>query len=34
MNPTRTVVAVAFWAVLAAATFALLLWGYGSHFWH
>jgi hypothetical protein len=25
---------VAFWAVLAGLTFALLLWGYGSHFWH
>jgi hypothetical protein len=34
MNPTSTAVAVAFWAVLAVATFALLLWGYGSHFWH
>jgi hypothetical protein len=34
MNPTSTVAAVAFWAGLAALTFALLLWGYGSHFWH
>jgi hypothetical protein len=34
MNPTSTAMAVAFWAVLAGLTFALLLWGYGSHFWH
>jgi hypothetical protein len=34
MNPTSTAVAVVFWAALAALTFALLLWGYGSHFWH
>ena len=34
MNPTSTVAAVAFWVGLAALTFALLLWGYGSHFWH
>jgi len=34
MNPTSTVAAVAFWVALAALTFALLLWGYGSHFWH
>jgi len=27
-------VAIAFWLVLAGLTFALLLWGYGSHFWH
>ena len=33
MNPTSTLTAVAFWTVLAAATFVLLLWGYGSHFW-
>jgi hypothetical protein len=34
MNPTSTVAAVAFWVVLAGLTFALLLWGYGSSFWH
>ena len=34
MNPTSTAVSVVFWAVLAALTFGLLLWGYGSHFWH
>jgi hypothetical protein len=34
MNPTSTPAAVAFWLVLAAATFGLLLVGYGSHFWH
>jgi hypothetical protein len=34
MNPTSTFVAVAFWVVLAGLTFGLLLWGYGSHFWH
>jgi hypothetical protein len=34
MNPTSTPVAVAFWLVLALLTFGLLLWGYGSHFWH
>jgi hypothetical protein len=34
MNPTSTVAAVAFWVALAALTFVLLLWGYGSHFWH
>jgi hypothetical protein len=34
MNPTSTAAAVAFWVVLAALTFALLLLGYGSHFWH
>lgn len=34
MNPTPTFAAVAFWLVLAGITFALLLWGYGSHFWH
>jgi hypothetical protein len=33
-NPTSTPVAVAFWLVLAGLTFALLMWGYGSHFWH
>lgn len=34
MNPTSTFAAVVFWAVLAAVTFGLLVWGYGSHFWH
>ena len=34
MNPTSTIAAAAFWLVLAGLTFALLLWGYGSHFWH
>jgi hypothetical protein len=34
MNPTSTGAAVAFWVVLAGITFALLLLGYGSHFWH
>ncbi|HEX7431731.1 MAG TPA: hypothetical protein VF293_06015 [Candidatus Limnocylindrales bacterium] len=34
MNPTSSLVAVAFWLVLAGLTFALLVWGYGSHFWH
>jgi hypothetical protein len=34
MNPTSTPAAVAFWIVLAGLTFGLLLWGYGSHFWH
>jgi hypothetical protein len=34
MNPTSTFAAVAFWVALAALTFVLLLWGYGSHFWH
>jgi hypothetical protein len=33
MNPTRTGVAVLFWAALGALTFALLLLGYGTHFW-
>ena len=33
MNPTSTLAAVAFWAVLAALTFGLLLVGYGTHFW-
>lgn len=33
MNPTRTGVAVAFWVVLAAATFVLLVAGYGTGFW-
>jgi hypothetical protein len=34
MNPTSTIAAVVFWAGLAALTFGLLLWGYGTHFWH
>ena len=34
MNPTSTAVSVAFWLVLAGLTFVLLMWGYGSHFWH
>jgi hypothetical protein len=34
MNPTSTAAAVVFWVVLAGLTFALLLLGYGSHFWH
>jgi hypothetical protein len=34
MNPTSTFAAVAFWVVLAGLTFGVLLWGYGSHFWH
>lgn len=34
LNPTRTIVAVGFWVVLAALTFVLLLIGYGTHFWH
>ena len=34
MNPTSTPIAVAFWLILGALTFALLVWGYGSHFWH
>lgn len=33
MNPTSTLRAVAFWVVLAGLTFALLMAGYGSHFW-
>jgi len=34
MNPTPTIVSIAFWVALAGVTFALLVWGYGSHFWH
>lgn len=34
MNPTSTWVSVVFWVVLAAATFALLVAGYGTGFWH
>jgi hypothetical protein len=34
MNPTSTLAAVAFWVALAVITFALLMWGFGSGFWH
>jgi hypothetical protein len=34
MNPTSTIAAIVFWAGLTALTFGLLLWGYGTHFWH
>ena len=34
MNPTPTWLAVLFWLSLAAATFVLLLAGYGTGFWH
>ena len=34
MNPTSTAVSIAFWLALAGLTFGLLLWGYGSDFWH
>jgi hypothetical protein len=34
MNPASTVVAVVFWGGLAALTFVLLVWGYGTQFWH
>ena len=34
MNPTPTVLAVAFWLGLGAATFVLLVLGYGTKFWH
>jgi hypothetical protein len=34
MNPTSTAAAIIFWAALAGLTLVLLLWGYGSHFWH
>jgi hypothetical protein len=33
MNPARTWVSVLFWGALAAATFGLLLLGYGTGFW-
>ena len=33
MNPTATWVSVAFWLVLGAATFVVLVIGYGSGFW-
>jgi hypothetical protein len=32
-NPTSTPLAIVFWLALSAATFGLLLLGYGSHFW-
>lgn len=34
MNPTSNARAVMFWFVLAAATFGVLLIGYGTGFWH
>ena len=34
MRPTSRVVAVGFWLGLAAATFVLLVLGYGVGFWH
>jgi len=34
VHPTSTPMAIAFWLVLAAATFVLLLVGYSTHFWH
>jgi len=34
MNPTSAVLGVFFWLGLAAATFVLLLVGYGTGFWH
>lgn len=34
MNPASRLVSVAFWTVLAAATFVLLIAGYGTGFWH
>lgn len=34
MNPTSSLMAVAFWIGLAALTFIVLLVGYGSGFWH
>lgn len=33
MNPTSTVVSVLFWLGLGAATFAILVLGYGTGFW-
>jgi hypothetical protein len=33
MNPTNRFLAVLFWASLAAATFILLVLGYGTGFW-
>ena len=34
MNPTRTGTSIAFWLVLGIGTFAILVLGYGSGFWH
>ena len=34
MNPTSTFAAVAFWVALAVVTFVLLVWGFGTGFWH
>ncbi len=34
MNPTSTGRAVLFWVVLAVGTFAILVAGYGTGFWH
>ena len=34
MRPTSRVIAVLFWVSLAAATFVLLVLGYGTGFWH
>jgi hypothetical protein len=34
MNPTPTILAIGFWASLAALTFILLVLGYGTGFWH
>lgn len=34
MNPTRTGMAIAFWLALGFGTFAILVLGYGTGFWH
>jgi hypothetical protein len=34
MNPTSTLMAVAFWVALAILTFGIIVIGYGSGFWH
>ena len=34
MNPTRTIVSVAFWLFLGLLTFVLLVIGYKTGFWH
>ena len=34
MNPTSTLMAIAFWVALAVLTFAILVLGYGTGFWH
>jgi hypothetical protein len=34
MNPTSTIRSIALWVGLAALTFALVLVGYGTGFWH